>query len=232
MTVPVGFLVFCIIAGVTSGSGKAAPTAASPSSAVVSSQATSKTATTSKAAVSSAASSVKVDKTLESGFYTVGVDIPAGTYNFKAVSGGGNVSTSDVSVNEIMGTADKGSNYQATFNNAKLSNGIVLDIAGVSVEVTCDNASGAALKPRNQSITGVKQFAAGNYTAGKDFTAGTYDLVVVSGGGNVSTADGKLNAIMGTDSDDSYLKNYHNVEFKDGAVLNISGVTISLTPSK
>jgi hypothetical protein len=74
--------------------------------------------------------------------------------------------------------------------------------------------------------------------AGKDFAAGTYDISVVSGNGNVSDDDpdlnAMLNAIMGTDTSNGMsLQNYSNVNFKSGVTLNISGgVTITLIPSK
>lgn len=205
-----------------------APARAGISSATGTPAATSSATT---APVDTTPATINVDKTLGSGFYTVGTDIPSGTYSFKATSGGGNVMTEDGSINEIMGVSSKGSGYQPTFSNANLTDGAVLEIAGVTLEVTCGSASGVPLQPRSQSITGTKQFSAGNYTAGKDFPAGTYDLKALSGGGNVTTADGKLNAIMGTD-DDTYEKTYSNVELDDGAVLQISGATISMTPSK
>lgn len=186
-----------------------------------------------KASSQAQATTTTVDKTLESGFYTVGIDIPAGTYDFKALSGGGNVITDDGSINEIMGTADKGSLYTETFKNAELRDGQVLSVSGVSIRITSNNASAAPLKKREQTITKVEEFGAGNYVAGKDYAAGTYDLKALSGGGNVMTEDGSLNAIMGTESEDMYIKTYHNVEFKEGDKLTISGnVKISLTPSK
>lgn len=188
--------------------------------------------TASSKAESKAPATVKVDQILESGFYTVGTDIPAGKYNFTAVSGGGNVITDDGSVNEIMGVKSKGDGYTQTFSNANLEDGVVLFVSGVKLRVTCDSASGT-LKKRSQSISKTYVFGPGNYTAGTDFDAGTYDIVAVSGGGNVITEDGKLNAIMGTDkSEDMYVQNYHNVDLSDGAVLKITGVKVKLTPSK
>lgn len=175
-----------------------------------------------------------VNQTLSSGNYTVGIDIPAGTYNFKATAGGGNVSTSDVTIDEIMGIASKGSEYTPTYSNADLSNGIVLSISGVTLQITSKDASGVALKKRLQTITKVEQFSDGNYVAGKDFPAGTYNLTAIKGSGNVSDDDvsNLLDAIMGTENNGMNLQNYKNVDFESGTKLTISGVTISLTPSK
>jgi hypothetical protein len=47
------------------------------------------------------------------------------------------------------------------------------------------------------------ELSSGHYTAGIDFPAGTYDIVAVSGGGNVSSSNmfsGGINAIMGVDT--------------------------------
>lgn len=73
----------------------------------------------------------------------------------------------------------------------------------------------------------------GNYVAGEDFDAGTYDLIAVSGGGNVSSSNmysGGLNAIMGTANDGFYEKEYKNIKLPAGTTLKISGVTIKLVP--
>jgi hypothetical protein len=187
----------------------------------------------SKASTPSKASTISINQTLASGYYTVGIDIPAGTYNFTATVGGGNVTTDDGSLNEIMGVASKGSMYTPTYSNADLPNGTVLSVSGVTIQIVSSNASGTPLKPRNQTATKVVQFSDGNYVSGKDFPAGTYNLAAVSGSGNVTddSAD-MLNAIMGTGNDAMYEKTYQNVDFPVGTKLTISGVTVSLTPSK
>lgn len=49
-----------------------------------------------------------------------------------------------------------------------------------------------------------KTLSNGNYTAGVDFDGGTYDLIAVNGGGNVSSSNlykGGINAIMGVADD-------------------------------
>ena len=56
----------------------------------------------------------------------------------------------------------------------------------------------------------------GNYVAGSDFEAGTYDIVAVSGNGNVSSSNmfsGGINAVMGTRNSDFYEKEYKNHYF-------------------
>ncbi len=68
----------------------------------------------------------------------------------------------------------------------------------------------------------------GVYTVGEDFPAGTYDLIPVSGGGNVFGPD--LNVIMGVAGDDFYTNYYDNKTFRDGQTLEVSGVSLKLIP--
>ncbi|MCI1965857.1 MAG: hypothetical protein LKJ17_06975 [Oscillospiraceae bacterium] len=71
----------------------------------------------------------------------------------------------------------------------------------------------------------------GNFTAGMDFPAGTYTITAVKGNGNVSSDNmysGGLNAMMGTQSNDLYEKEYKNIDLPDGVVLTISNVTVKI----
>lgn len=75
----------------------------------------------------------------------------------------------------------------------------------------------------------------GNFIAGKDFEAGTYDIVAVEGGGNVTGGNilsGGINAIMGPADDGFYQKEYKNIVFKDGESLKVTNVTIKLIPAQ
>lgn len=78
-----------------------------------------------------------------------------------------------------------------------------------------------------------KTLGNGNFTAGSDFEPGVYDIVAVSGGGNVSSSNifsGGINAVMGVANDDFYQKEYKNVELPEGTKLTIDGVKIKLIP--
>lgn len=75
----------------------------------------------------------------------------------------------------------------------------------------------------------------GNYVAGADFAAGTYDIEAVSGLGNVisdnSSLDGGINAIMGTKTEDTLgiaEQKYSNIKLPDGTTLMLSGVKVRL----
>ena len=230
-------VVFGIIAGSASGGTPAATTTAKP---ITSSAISSSAAAVSQAAknvappvapASSAAALKPYSATLSSGYYTVGVDFPAGTYTITAVKGNGNVTTNDGSLNAIMGTG-KEDMYEKEYKNADLKDGTVLTLSGITVKITSKNGVDVTLKNRTNAATKSYTLSSGNYIAGSDIEAGTYDLSVVKGAGNVQTEDGSLNAIMGTNSEDMYQQKYMHVELKKDVKLIISGATIKLTPSK
>jgi hypothetical protein len=190
------------------------------------------------------------DLQLTSGNYTAGNDFPAGEYDITAVSGSGNVSSSNIysgGINAAMGTEEAnkaaGSDlYEQKYSNIKLPGDVVLSVSGgVTVRLVSDDASTAPLKPRVQPNTQTVELGNGNFTAGKDFPAGTYDIVAVSGGGNVSSDNlfsGGINAVMGTKGESKsagialYEQEYKNIELPQGTALSISGVSIRLIPSK
>lgn len=187
---------------------------------------------------------VAVNTNFTSGNYTAGIDFPAGTYNITAVSGSGNVSSSNMytgGINAMMGTdaanKEAGSDlYEQQYSNISLDDGVILTVSGgVTVNIACDAASGDALQTRNQSITKTVSLGNGNFTAGTDFEAGTYNIAAVSGTGNISSSnlyDGGVNAMMGIDDGTGlYEKEYKNIDLPEGTTLTIDGVKIQLVPS-
>lgn len=85
----------------------------------------------------------------------------------------------------------------------------------------------------SQYVTGLEEEfvtnQSGVYVAGVDFQPGVYDIVPVSGGGNVQ-GSGRLNVIMGTDNDDFYTGYYDNKVFQEGNELEVSRVSVRLIP--
>lgn len=173
-----------------------------------------------------------------SGNYTAGIDFPAGTYDIEAISGNGNVSSDnmyDGGLNAIMGVKED-EMYQKSYSNISLPKDTVLSVyGGVTIKIHSDSASGEALTPREQPNTEEVELGNGNFVAGTDFPAGVYDIVAVSGSGNVSSDnmfEGGLNAIMGTKKSDLYEKEYKNIDLAEGVTLKVDGVKIKLVPSK
>ena len=186
-------------------------------------------------------STISFEQEFSSGNYTAGIDFPAGKYDIVAVSGGGNVSSSDGGINAVMGTEDQNElmdMYEQEYKNIDLPDGTTLTISGVTVRLTSDAASGDPLPPRTQEITETVDLGNGNFVAGEDFPAGVYNIVAVSGGGNVSSSnlyEGGINAILGTEDQneimDMYEQEYKNIDLPEGTTLTISGVQIQLVPS-
>ena len=183
-------------------------------------------------------SQISYSTELGSGHYTVGIDFPAGTYDIVAVSGGGNVSSSNIfsgGINAIMSVDTSSGMYEQEYSNIRLPEGTVLSISGVRIKITSDNASGEPLKKREQPIAETVELGNGNFVAGEDFPTGVYDIVAISGGGNVSSDnmfDGGINAIMGVDqSSGMYEQGYKNIELPEGTTLSVDGVRIQLVPS-
>ena len=65
----------------------------------------------------------------------------------------------------------------------------------------------------------------GNYIAGVDIPAGTYNLTATSGSGNVHSSNmysGGLNETMGTPADDFYTETFSNLKLPEGETLSLS----------
>lgn len=175
---------------------------------------------------------------LKAGYYTVGVDIPAGTYTFTAVAGSGNVISSNTyrgGLNEIM--AAQADEYSISeFKNAKMEKGVTLNLSGtIELKISCDSASVSEMEQRKNLLTEEVQLGSGNYVAGTDFPAGEYDVVAVDGSGNVNSSNmysGGLNEIFSTATDGYSISEYKNAQMEEGVELSISSCTIKLVPSK
>lgn len=175
---------------------------------------------------------------LGAGVYTTGIDFPAGTYTLTAVSGQGNVSSSNMfsgGLNELMGVDTSDGFYVDTFSNAKFENGNTLKISGnVVIALISEDATINDIKARENTATEVVTLGSGNYIAGTDFPAGIYTITSAGGAGNVSSSnmyDGGLNEIIGDVNDGFSTLEFKNAKFDQGMELSVSGVTIVLTPS-
>lgn len=70
------------------------------------------------------------------------------------------------------------------------------------------------------------ELSSGNYTAGIDYPSGKYNITALSGSGNVisdNMFDGGINAMMGTEDDELFEKEYKNIKLTEGTVLSVSG---------
>ena len=201
---------------------------------------TTTTTTTPKTETKKETEPIVYETELTDGYYTAGIDFPAGRYTVTAIAGSGNVSSTNMfngGLNEIMGVE---ADDVKEFKNAKFNDGVRLKVAnGVTIKIHSDNADATPLKKRVQPNTETVTLANGYFIAGEDFPAGVYDIIVVDGSGNVSSDnmfDGGINAALGIVDgafSDLYQQEYKNIELPDGIELKVSGgVTVDLIPSK
>lgn len=175
---------------------------------------------------------------LTAGHYVAGTDIPAGVYTITAVSGYGNVHSSNMfsgGLNEIM--SDEEEEYIVNeFKNAKLEKDVRLSVSSdLVIHITSEKAEVSTMTSRSQSGLVEVELSSGNYVAGNDFAVGIYDIVHVSGSmGNVSSSnmfDGGINEILGPGNDNFTIKEFKNAHFEENDELSVSGITIKLIPS-
>lgn len=185
-------------------------------------------------------STVETSYTLTAGNYTAGVDIPEGICNVTAVSGQGNIYSTnlyDGGINEMFGVDDGTGYYTESFNGLKLPDEVVLSTNGLLVvqleytEITEE--------PSGRTYDEAKAFelASGNYVSGKDFEPGTYNIVAVSGTGNLYSSnlyDGGINEMFGIDDGTGFYNGaINNVSMPEDTELTVSGgLSIRMIPEK
>lgn len=165
--------------------------------------------------------------TLTTGFYTAGIDIPIGTCNVTAISGSGNLNSSDYEINEVFGMEH---GDVSSFKGLKLPKDVSLSILGkltikIVYKLILDDFSG-----RTYDISCATDISTGNYVAGSDFKAGIYNIVAVSGTGNLTTGDCEVNEVFGLDEEDVH--EIKNVYLPKGAELSLEGdLSVKLIPA-
>ena len=167
---------------------------------------------------------------LGNGHYTAGIDLPIGRCNVYAVSGGGNVSSSNMfsgGMNEMFGIDDGEGWYTESFTGLKMDKNVVLDVSGgVIIRLEYTNISKGYSGRTYHEEEGF-DLGAGNYVAGEDFPAGTYRITASYGTGNLSSSnifDGGVNEMFGIDDGYGwYSDRIENVELPKGEELEVSG---------
>lgn len=101
--------------------------------------ATSTTANTTTSSTTSTTNTNATPITLTSGNYTAGKDFPTGTYTIEAISGYGNVSSSNLyngGLNEIMAPNGSGnSDTVSSYKNVNLPKGTTLTVSNVTIKL-------------------------------------------------------------------------------------------------
>lgn len=128
--------------------------------------------------------------TLTAGHYTVGVDIPSGTYNFFAKSGFGNIISESLAINEIFDYDTIIGEIapditEKEISNVYLADDDVLTITG-TLEVSVGSDDAGVTVAREQDLQEI-ELEYGIYAAGDDFPPGTYNIVWEEGFGSIQT---------------------------------------------
>lgn len=187
---------------------------------------------------SSEADYSKVEKTweLSDGFYTAGIDIPAGTFDVTAIAGIGYISSDNDSANlRAPNYPEEGNeDYSTSFKNYSLSEGERLEVRSLVVKLDYSEVTSDVTGRSYDEDAGV-ELSAGNYVVGKDLTPGVYCIKFISGdAGYVSSDSGSLNSNMDGDPEtDDYFDYISNAELGEGETIEVtSGLKVLFIPEK
>jgi ribosomal protein S27E len=160
-----------------------------------------------------------IEKTyiLTTGYYTAGIDIPIGTCNVTAVSGNGNLYSSDDEIIMMFGI-DRG--YVSSFKGVKLPKGVSLKVSGLLTIKIVYKLIQEGYSGRTYNTSGAIELTPGNYVSGADFEAGIYNIVAVSGMGNIMSDDADINEVFGIEDEYNEIK---NVNLYEDADLSLQG---------
>lgn len=176
---------------------------------------------------------------LTAGNYVAGIDIPSGRCSVTAVSGQGNLSSSNMfngGINEMFGVDDGTDFYTSEFTGLKLPEGTTLTIGGSVKIKLAYNQIETGFDGRIYDESNAITLGTGNFESGVDFDEGVYKVIAVSGSGNVSSDNmfnGGMNEMFGIDDGYGfYIGEFMNIDLPAGTELSISGgVKIKLIPA-
>lgn len=182
---------------------------------------------------------VQTTYVLCSGNYLAGVDIPTGRCDVTAVSGQGNLMSSNMfqgGVNAMFGIDDGTGLYSSSFKGLQLPKGVTLSTTGGLVIQLDFTEISAACPGRAYDEDSAFQLESGNYIAGTDFPIGIYKITAVSGQGNLSSSNifnGGVNEMFGIDDGSGwYTPEIWNVVMEKNVQLSVSpGLTVRLIPA-
>lgn len=160
--------------------------------------------------------------TLGSGKWVVGKNIKPGHYRITTTSGEGNVmGETKADLNIMLSATPDSDNTYLTNYETYLYKGDKIDIEGLQ------NVQFTAIR-KGKDISG-GQLPAGNYVVGLDIKPGRYKIKAVAGNGNLTTDDGEVNEMFGTDTSDDMYVNETTQNLKEGQILTTDLNSISLT---
>lgn len=181
--------------------------------------------------------------TLKDGYYTAGIDIPAGTFDVTATAGAGYILSESDSAN-LRGPEYKRDDiwdfdsYSRTHNNYKLAKGEILEIKGVQIKC-CYSKITVKASPRTYDKSAGIKLGPGHYKVGEDISPGIYCIQYVSGeGGFVDSDRTEGDCIVSSNIDGDpktgeYTDYVSNIVLKKGETIQVtSGLVVLFIPEK
>lgn len=169
------------------------------------------------------------------GYYTAGVDIPAGTFDITGVAGIGFVSAPSNAAN-MCGPSYDDEDYTETYRNFSLEEGDIFWVTGVQVQLDYSKIT-SDVTGRTYDESAALELGPGNYVVGTDIPAGRYNVRYISGDGGFISSDrydGDCIASGNMDGDPDtgdYTDLISNVVLEDGETIEVtSGLTVSFIP--
>ena len=150
--------------------------------------------------------------TLTAGHYTVGIDIPVGTYSFFSKKGTGNLYSNDGAINEIFDYENQAGKSLKDFGienfgteelkDIILSKGTILTVTGTQeISAGCSDGKASEMEERNQDNLAELEIGYGNFGSNDYIPSGTYNIFWLEGSGNIisdsANIDYGINEIMG-----------------------------------
>ena len=189
-------------------------------------------------------SDVETEYYLENGYYTIGVDIPAGICEIYATSGTGNILYSADGTIETYSDFDDDLNQVLTVSSTEvekivdypLKEGYVIHISGpVRAKVTYSEITSLCMT-RNYDEDNKFILEPGIYTAGVNFESGIYTINAIDGNGYLTSSNAfelGVDELFGVfDGTEAYVPKTEHVTFKEGDILEVTDVTIEMLKVK
>ena len=171
------------------------------------------------------------------GFYTAGIDIPAGRFDVIPTRGVGFIDTESNGANLRGPGHDDDEGYAESYKNFKLEEDETLEVKGVQVRIEYSSRT-SQVKGRIFDESKARKFGAGNYIVGEDIDAGCYSIKCVSGCGFVASNREEGSCILSSNMDndpetDDYFETVANARLVDGEEIQVtSGLTVQFVPEK
>lgn len=180
---------------------------------------------------SAAGGTVSFQADYVSGYYTPGIDFPAGRYTVTVLAGSGSIYHTEPTTGGKTYRLSAGD--KAPSLSLELPLGEALSVSGLKIRIKSDSADSEPLSWRDNPATEEITLAPGTYLTGKEFSEGIYDIIALHGKGHVTSDSTAANIDSALDASGAdYQKEFKNLILDDTTKLTVTGVTIKLSPSK